>query len=1174
MALYPSIRIEGGLLGPDLIDQLRAGELPGQRPIDFATLAPESAVAGNAIASANRRGATASANPRVVDRGEARPKRNLTDDVAIAFADARSLWSIFQHRRERLRSGDPGTSMTRASWVEPFLGLLDYDLTYNRRAYDLGGVTFAISHRAGAPEDAPPVHIVGVGQELGRAPVTGRTRLAPHALLQAYLNRTEALWGLVSNGSTLRLLRNCNNIRRQAYAEFDLPGMLDEQRFEDFEALYRLLHRSRMPRSADDAADCLIERYYLHGVEQGGRVRDRLRDGVEQCIERLANGFLRHPANDNLRRRLASDVSRDAWAITERGLYRHLLVLVYRFLFILVAEDRGLIGASPLYRGHYSVGRLRELIDRPVADSDHDDLWQSLRVLWRVLAADQPEQALGNRPLAALLDLPVLNGDLFTPGPLDDVTIDNRDLIGAFDHLARYKEGNAPRRRVNYAALDVEELGSVYESLLDFQPAIELEAGSRPGFRLVSGSARKSTGSFYTPPDLVAELVSSALKPAIEARLQPCVTSAEQERAVLSLRVCDPACGSGHFLLAAARCLGRELARIRAGEDEPAPEQVRESIRDVVTHSIYGVDRNPLAVDLCRVALWIESHAADKPLTFLDHRIRCGDSLVGVFDLDVLAGGIPDGAFNPRFGENAEAARTLKTQNRAERRDGQYRLPWGSAVSVVSFTDVAREIDIIADNSAEAVRRKKVLFDRRHADPDRWREYQACNMWAAAFFQPLGQNESVITTAMLAEHLVGRSVDPRAVGTAEYLSADHRFFHWPLEFPEVFADGGFDVLIGNPPWVSYTGRQKASASAGLLRSLLNRFPCMTRWPSTHAAFLVLAVELLSRHGRAGLVLPRQVSEQAAYGAARAEVTSRARLTGPVVDVGENAFPAVSQSVGLFTLAAGAAEQRHSDAPWPLTSSGRTRVMSNSPTLRAENVDNPLPNFAELLVGRPCFSSKTFADSGVHTGNVSRKIVLSERQDNADEYAPVREGRDISAYVCGATRKWLWTEPLLAKKEYCRIKQVQYYRRVPILLRQTANRPIAARHRNSTYFRNSLLACAGVPGMQDTVVVAFLNSALYALLHRAASQDANQRAFPQVKLRHLRSLPGVPANALDRNFEGSTVKDVLDEAVLIMEATAQSGERNVGEVLERIERAVLFAFDLDPVLAPRLLEAVK
>ena len=165
----------------------------------------------------------------------------------------------------------------------------------------MDGLTFAISHRAGEAEDTPPVHIVGARQELGRVPASGRPRLAPHSLVQEYLNRTEHVWGIVTNGLTLRLLRDSTFVRRQAYVEFDLPAILDEQRFQDFAALYRLLHRTRLPRGMADAGECLLEQYYQRSVEQGGRVREHLRDGVEQCITLLANGFLRHTANDELR---------------------------------------------------------------------------------------------------------------------------------------------------------------------------------------------------------------------------------------------------------------------------------------------------------------------------------------------------------------------------------------------------------------------------------------------------------------------------------------------------------------------------------------------------------------------------------------------------------------------------------------------------------------------------------------------------------------------------------------------------------------------------------------------------------------------------------------------------------------------------------------------------------
>lgn len=812
MSQFPALRLEGGLLGPDILEQLLAGELPGQKPRDFG-----------------------------LD-----DKRSLTEEMASVFADARTQWEVFRRRLARLPEGDPATSVTRDAWVIPFLSLLGYELRYNQRAYEIDGATFAISHRAGEAEDAPPVHIVGVRQELGRLAPTGRPRLAPHSLLQEYLNRSEHLWGIVTNGLILRLLRDSTFVRRQAYVEFDLQQILEEQRFNDFAILFRLLHRSHLPQRAEQARECWLEKYYQQALEQGGRVRERLRDGVEECLKGLANGFLAHPKNSQLRERLASSgLNR----LTPEEFYRQLLRLVYRFLFLLVSEERGLISASPLYRDHYGVGRLRRLLERRSAFTEHEDLWCSLRVLWRVLSQEELAKHLGAAPL---------NGELFAPLELDECSLSNRDLLQAFWHLAYYRENaTSPPRRVNYAALDVEELGSVYESLLDYQPQVVTSQGV-PRFELGYGSERKSTGSYYTPPELVAELVRSALEPVLEARLEEArkiasrewssippalrqrlarqvaarlakppggqrqATPSEEElalawqstplsdrhilaaeQALLSLRILDPACGSGHFLLAAARRLGKELAKIRSGEEEPAPERVREAIRDVVAHCLYGVDKNPLAVELCRVALWLEAHCAGKPLTFLDHRIKCGDSLVGVLDPKVLQAGIPDEAFTPVSSDSREAAQSLKRRNRSERKalqSGQLSLPLEPEEALTKLSQERQELEAIPDNSPEEVSRKQQLYSRYCQDPQHQKLVEACNLWTAAFFQPLIPDFSrAITTQVVADRLQERTPS-QALATAQALAVENRFFHWPLEFPEVFESGGFDVILGNPPW--------------------------------------------------------------------------------------------------------------------------------------------------------------------------------------------------------------------------------------------------------------------------------------------------------------------------------------------------------------------------------------
>jgi len=789
MAAFPSIRIEGGLLGPDVLDQLLAAELAGQKPADFGLDA----------------------------------RRNLTDEIAAAFADARSLWGVFQHRLARLPQDDVATSVTRDAWVIPFLGLLGYEPRFNPRAFEVDGLSFAVSHRAGEAEDAPPIHIVGARQQLGRVPESGRPRLAPHSLVQEYLNRTEHLWGLVTNGLIIRLLRDCTFVRRQAYVEFDLQAIIEEQRFQDFAALYRLLHRTRLPRGQADADQCLLEKYYSHSVEQGGRVREHLRDGVEECLTRLAKGFLHHrgEANDALRSRLVPGAERH---MSAQNLYRQLLRLVYRFLFLLVSEDRGLLSPDPVYRDHYGIARVRRLLDQRAAYTAHDDLWNSLRVLWR---------ALGDETLARFLSLAPLNGELFAWQDLDDCTISNRDLLGAFWHLAWYRERtSSPWLHVNYAALDVEELGSVYESLLDFHPALELDASRPPSFALVPGSERKSTASYYTRPQLVAPLLQHALEPLLRERLGAGSTPEQKAKAILSLKICDPACGSGHFLLAAARRLGKELARVRSGEDEPAPEAVREAIRDAISHCIYGVDKNPLAVDLCRVALWLEAMEPGKPLTFLDHHILCGNSLVGATPR-LLAQGIPDEAFKAIEGDDKEACKELKRRNKRER-EGQVRglftlggEPWLRLGDLQTELNALEELpDATLGDVVEKGRRFKAmtegqgyLFSRLWADS-----------WCAAFVAAKTPGDTAVVTdeAFRAIEQNPYGVPATTRDAVRSLAEEYGFFHWQLAFPTVFSvpsgetppenqatgwSGGFDLVLGNPPWDTLSPDAKEFFSA-------------------------------------------------------------------------------------------------------------------------------------------------------------------------------------------------------------------------------------------------------------------------------------------------------------------------------------------------------------------------
>lgn len=745
IARFPTLRLEGGLISSDQIDRVA-----DQKVEEFSI-----------------------------------------DDIAAAWSDIRSYWTLFEKSLAKLPEDNLATSETRNRWMIPFFSTLGYELSSPKTAAEVDGQTYAISHRAGKDDDSPPIHIVGFRQSLDRRPESGRPRLAPHSLVQEYLNRTEHLWGIVTNGSTLRILRDSHLLRKQAYIEFDLEQIMRDELFADFALLYRIIHVSRLPRGMEDASDCVLEQYHRQTVEQGGRVREHLRDGVEKAITRFANGFLTHPRNTVLRGKVQDK------SIEPFEFYQQILRLIYRFLFLAVSEERNLITDNMPYREYYSISRIRRLAEVRAAYTDLEDLWLGLATSFKLFQ----DESLG-----PLLSVPILNGDLFDPGrtsEINDASLTNRDLLTAMWDICMYREKEStPWRRINYASLDVEELGSVYESLLDFQPVF-ISQDDRPEFTLLAGTDRKTTGSYYTHPELVNELIQSALVPVIMARLASAKTPEEKEAVLLALSVCDPACGSGHFLLAAARTIGRELAKVRTGDEEPAPEQLRIAIRDAITHCIYGVDKNPLAIDLCKVALWLEGHTKGKPLTFLDHRIRCGDSLVGVFDLAVLKEGIPDDAYTAVTGDDKAVARELKKQNKKEREN---RSLTSFDIAMNDITSSRQQVNAIADDRPEDIRKKKEIFSAYQQEGTPWcKDNTACDLWTAAFFVGLTkeqvQSRHVPTTETVREYIAhGAGVDLPQVKIARQLANKYRFFHWALEFSEVFAKGGFDCVLGNPPW--------------------------------------------------------------------------------------------------------------------------------------------------------------------------------------------------------------------------------------------------------------------------------------------------------------------------------------------------------------------------------------
>ncbi len=763
---FPALSIEGGLLAPDFLNKVAHLEASEQTEADYD-----------------------------IPRG-----LKLRDEIGRYWKIAQNLWQDFAAKRTRT---DLNThALTVKELLEPLLrhvfcfGDLKAvgQVTLDERVFPIG---FA------AGEGKVPVVLAAYAQFLDKPDARfgdGVRRRSPFLLAQEYLNASDgALWAVVGNGLKLRILRDNPSLTRPAYIEADLEAIFSEGLYPDFTALWLLAHASRFGKVGNEPANCPLERWRNTAQEDGIRARDRLRVGVTEALRSLGTGYLSHQANTELRHRL------EVGELTTQAYFEQLLRLIYRFIFLATIEDRELVfapeaaaDAKARYLAGYSLTRLRQLAARRRSYDRHADLWQALTITFAGLGQGQP--ALG---------LPALGG-LFAAShcpDLDTAQLDNSSLLSALFSLCFFRDG-AALSRVNYRDMDSEELGSVYESLLELVPNLTLTAGVRHfGFigdedeGSTKGNARKLTGSYYTPDSLVQELIKSALEPVIERTLAD--NPQEPVKAMLALSVCDPACGSGHFLLAAARRIAEEVARLNATDGNPLPADYRRALRDVVAHCIYGVDKNPMAVELARTALWLEAYTPERPLTFLDAHLRCGDALLGILDPAVLDAGIPDKAFNTLSGDDKEVVKRLKKANRdALKAIEKAKAPGGQFSLGLEAEQDADAFEHLPDDTLAAIEAKRAAFAALQEKFANSRARLAADLFVAAFVLPKTPgNESKVPTSQdlwLVQN--GGSPRPGVADVARHAVDAAQAFHWWQAFPQVRAKGGFDVLLGNPPW--------------------------------------------------------------------------------------------------------------------------------------------------------------------------------------------------------------------------------------------------------------------------------------------------------------------------------------------------------------------------------------
>ncbi len=646
-----------------------------------------------------------------------------------------------------------------------------------------------------------------------------------------------ARWAFCFNGMSLRLI-DVERSYSRAHLEFELePTMRDRETFRVFWGAVRaeaFARTSSSPALIEEIRDASAR----HSESVCRSLRTGVRDALIQLLQVMVNQT-QAQRNGDLRNEV-----------------EQCLTLIYRVLFLLFAEARGLVPVwHPIYRPSYTVEALRDIVEsseRPTG------LWDALSAMSR-LAHDGCQ--------AGSLMVAPFNGRLFAPehAPLaEHLDPDDEVVRRVLLALSTRPVGTSGRERIAYRDLGVEQLGAVYESVLDYKPAwisptrAESIVRRDPAGVVLrpDGGGRKASGTFYTPRSLTDFLVRRTLA--------PLVSDASSDE-VLQIRVVDPAMGSGAFLVAACRYLAAayEAALVREGRigSSEITDEDRAGFRRLVAQRcLFGVDLNPTAVHLARLSMWLVTMARDQPLTFLDHHLLAGNSLLGASRDDVM--------------RRAPPARTA-----ARTRPSTLSLFDDSFVAdtVRDVLPVRSRMALQADDTLDAVRSKEELLRKLNQPASILaRSKAAFDLWCACWFWPNGDDApgkafGELMSAVLGRQSVlqGRTLSA-FLSTARSVSTAWRFFHWHLEFPEVFFDqdgrarasGGFDAVIGNPPWDVL----RADSPDGVPRDRLKDVVRFVRdsgvyslsrdgHANSYQLFVERALSLLRNGGRLGLVVP-------------------------------------------------------------------------------------------------------------------------------------------------------------------------------------------------------------------------------------------------------------------------------------------------------------------------------
>jgi hypothetical protein len=744
----------------------------------------------------------------------------------------------------------------------------------------------------------------------------------PSLQINNYLRDTSIGWGILTNGRKWRLYNKETSLQLDSYYEIDLAALVEHGSPQDFKYFYMFFRKESF--ISDASGRSFLEDAFTGSVRYARELEEDVKENVYEALSLLIKGFLDHPDN----KLQATDI---------QEIHENSLILLYRLLFILYAEAKGLLPLKNSLYGGQSLQRLREDVEvelnkiPPTLTSSGDSFWSRLVSLFRIIDVGSEARGIS----ASSLIVPPYNGGLFDPQKhpfLEKKKVGDVSLARALHHISwsKGRNGHAPGF-VDYTSLSIRHLGSIYEGLLEYKPMVadeDLVVVKKKGHELLKRESelsltprqlkqleriakgevylrtdkgdRKATGSYYTPDYVVKHIVEEAIGPLVDSIAERGHRGMDFVREVLLLKVLDPAMGSGHFLVEATSFLAVRIVEALAETDEgPRPGgdvEVLWARREVARRCIYGVDLNPLAVELSKVSLWLHTVTKDKPLSFLDHHLKCGNSLLGIALADLKK-------------------YPLESERKGKKDDTT--LPsFISQIFIERLIGKIEQLDVIGDDRLEDIKRKEQILEEFRRLPEYEKTKSIADVYLSASFgnvvAPVGKR----TSAEIYYDLV-YSLDypsnwaPKTKTTwfqnAVSLADERRFFHWELEFPEVFFEKGglkhhpgFDAVVGNPPYVS--NWQLTSLDEHLPDILASRFPSVStgHW-DLYILFIKRGIDLSRMGGAVSYIVPNSLATEKYGVGIRGEILSNCKLS-EIVDFGlERPFGDVARQFMTFLL---------------------------------------------------------------------------------------------------------------------------------------------------------------------------------------------------------------------------------------------------------------------------------